>query len=284
VTAVGSVLAAESDVTLSDRDLDRIVRLVYERSGITLHRGKRALVVARLHRRLKAGGFTSFSKYVSHVEADTSGEELSLLLDAIATNHTGFFREDEHFKFLRDQVLPPLVAAARRVRIWCAACSTGQEPVSLAITVREALPEAQHGTIRLLASDISTKALKIAAAGAYPMRTAAAVPRPLLKQYFERGLGTEDGKLRVSAHLRRGIEYRRLNLIEIDSINESFDAVFCRNVMIYFDKAIQQRVVSMLERHLAPGGYLFIAHSESLNGLTHGLRWVAPAVYQRRPA
>jgi chemotaxis protein methyltransferase CheR len=278
---VSAVLQRDADIALSDRELDRIVRLVYERSGITLHRGKRALVVARLHKVLKAGGFRSFAEYVRHVETDPSGHELSALLDAITTNHTSFFREDEHFRFIVQHVVPPIVAADRPMRAWCAACSTGQEPVSLAITLIDAMPEAQHRRLRLLASDISTRALKAASAGVYPIRTADGVPQTVLKNHFERGLGADEGKLRVRAHVRRGIEYRRLNLIEIDTIDETFDVVFCRNVMIYFDKAVQQRVVTMLERHLAPGGYLFIAHSESLNGLSHGLKWMAPAVYRR---
>ena len=279
-----AVLQREAEIALTDREMDRIVRLVYERSGITLHRGKRALVVARLHKMLKAGGFASFSEYVRHVEADRTGHELSVLLDAMATNHTSFFREDEHFRFLASRVIPPIAADGRPLRVWCAACSTGQEPVTIAVTLLETLPEAQHHRIRLLSSDISTRALKTASAGVYPLKLVAGVPPALLKTYFERGLGADEGKVRVRAQVRRGIEYRRLNLIEIDSLNETFDVVFCRNVMIYFDKTVQQRVVSMIERHLAPGGYLFIAHSESLNGLSHELKWMAPAVYQRRAA
>jgi len=281
---VDAVLPREPEIALSDREMDRIVRLVYERSGITLHQGKRALVVARLGKMLKSGGFRSFSDYVRHVETDPSGQQLSVLIDAISTNHTSFFREDEHFRYLAARVVPPLAAAERPVRLWCAACSTGQEPVSLAVTLMEALPDSQHSHIRLLASDISTRALKTAGAGVYPSRVTEGVPQPVLKTYFERGLGADEGKVRVRAQVRRAIEYRRLNLIEIESLNETFDVVFCRNVMIYFDKAVQQRVVSMIERHLAPGGYLFIAHSESLNGLSHELKWMAPAVYQRRPA
>jgi chemotaxis protein methyltransferase CheR len=281
---VDAVLQRAPEIALSDREMDRIVRLVYERSGITLHHGKRALIVARLHKMLKAGGFRSFSDYVRHVETDHSGQQLSVLIDAISTNHTSFFREDEHFRYLAARVVPPLAAADRPLRVWCAACSTGQEPVSIAVTLMDTLPAAQHGRLRLLASDISTRALKTATAGVYPLRVADGLPQPVLRSYFERGLGADDGKVRVRAHVRRAIEYRRLNLIEIDSLNETFDVVFCRNVMIYFDKVVQQRVVSMIERHLAPGGYLFIAHSESLNGLSHELKWMAPAVYQRRAA
>jgi chemotaxis protein methyltransferase CheR len=278
---VNAVLQAGGEIALSDREMDRIVRLVYERCGITLHDGKRALIVARLHKLLKAGGFRSFSDYVRHVETDRTGHELSALIDAISTNHTSFFREDEHFRYLVEKAVAPLAASDRPVRVWCAACSTGQEPVSLAITLMDTLPAAQHGRLRLLASDISTRALKTAIAGVYPLRVVDGVPQPVLKDHFERGLGADEGKVRVRAHVRRVIEYRRLNLIEIDSLNETFDVVFCRNVMIYFDKTVQQRVVSMIERHLAPGGYLFIAHSESLNGLTHDLTWMAPAVYRR---
>jgi chemotaxis protein methyltransferase CheR len=279
---VDAVLQREPEIALTDREMDRIVRLVYERSGITLHQGKRALVVARLHKTLKSGGFRSFSDYVRHVETDRTGQELSALIDAISTNHTSFFREDEHFHYLTTHVLPPL--GEKPVRVWCAACSTGQEPVSIAVTLMDALPPSHHARIRLLASDISTRALKTASAGVYPLRAADGLPHSVLKSYFERGLGADEGKVRVRARVRRAIEYRRLNLIEVDSLNETFDVVFCRNVMIYFDKAVQQRVVSMIERHLAPGGYLFIAHSESLNGLSHDLNWMAPAVYQRRAA
>src|ERR1044072_4298345 len=158
--------------------MDRIVRLVYERSGITLHDGKRALAGARLHKPLKAGGFRSFSDYVRHVETDRTGHELSVLIDAISTNHTSFFREDEHFRYLAQQVVPALLAAARPGRVWCAAWSTGQEP---------------------------------------------GAPPPTRKAYFDRGLGAAEGKVRGRAHVRRTIEYRRLNLIEIDSLNETFD-------------------------------------------------------------
>ena len=225
---MAALLERDAEIALTDKELDRIVHLVYERSGITLHRGKRALVIARLHKMLKAGNFRSFAAYVRHVEEDRSGHELSILIDAIATNHTSFFREDEHFRFLAGRVVPPLIEAAKPVRVWCAACSTGQEPVSIAITLRETVPEALHSRIRLLASDISTRALKTAATGVYPARTIAGVPQATLKTYFERGLGDDDGKVRVSARLRRVIEYRRLNLLEIDTLNETFDVVFSR--------------------------------------------------------
>ena len=276
-----SLAVAVDDVgeRLSDRELARIVRLVYDRAGITLHAGKKALIVARLQKRLRAGGFASFSEYLDRVEADASGAELCALLDAIATNHTSFFREEQQFRLLATRILAPLAGRTEPVRIWTAACSTGEEPATIAMTVAETLGDVSR--LRLLASDLSTKALATARGGVYRMERVSTVPKDLLRKYFERGLGAQDGLARVSAGLRRPIEYRQLNLLEIGDLSERFDVIFCRNVMIYFDRHVQQRVVSMLERHLTPGGYLFISHSESLNGITHGMKWVAPAVYQR---
>jgi chemotaxis protein methyltransferase CheR len=264
---------------LSDGDLSRIVTLVYERSGITLHSGKRALILARLQKRLRAGGFSSFRDYLSYVESDDSGAEITALLDAIATNHTSFFREPQHFEFLRSTVVPSLGNAP--IRIWSAACSSGEEPVTIAITLLDALESSKHSRIRILASDLSTKALGVASSGVYKMERVAGIPLDTLRRHFERGLGAHAGHARVGVHVRRLIEYRRINFLDARELGERFDLIFCRNVMIYFDRDIQQRVLSLLERHLAPGGYLFISHSESLNGISHGLRWVAPAIYQR---
>jgi chemotaxis protein methyltransferase CheR len=274
------------DARLSDADLSRIVRLVYERSGITLHSGKRALVLARLQKRLRAGGFTSFKAYLEHVERDRTGAELTSLLDAIATNHTSFFREPQHFDFLKSTVLPSM-ETGRPIRVWSAACSSGEEPVTLAITLLDALAaqgrvEAGVQTrLRVLATDLSTKALAQAASGVYKMERVAGIPMEILRRHFQKGLGAQAGTARISPRIRSLIEYRQLNFLEATDLNERFDVIFCRNVMIYFDHDVQQQVVSLLERHLLPGGHLFISHSESLNGITHGLRWVAPAVYQR---
>ena len=267
--------------SLRDADLQRIVRLVRERSGITLHPGKRELVAARLQHRLRATGHTSYSDYLRFAESDVTGHELRALLDAIATNHTNFYREHEHFAYLVDKVLPPLVTRGGPINLWSCACSTGEEPTTLAVTVLDALPPGREIPLRILASDISTKALRAATAGVYPMDRVGAIPRPILSKYFERGLGAQDGLARVGPAIRKVIDYRRLNLLDVDLLGDTFDAIFCRNVMIYFDVEVQQRVVATLERHLAPGGFLFVAHSETLNNVRHRLRWVAPAVYQR---
>ena len=258
---------------LSDTELRAIATLVYQKSGIVLHEGKRELITSRLQTRLRALGLATYAEYLTLAERTPA--ELVTLLDSIATNHTHFFREAAHFEVLTSRVLP-----GGELRGWCAACSTGEEPYSILM----ALLEAGCGSVRLLASDMSTKALATAKSGVYHLDKMEHVPKPYLPKYFEKGLGAQAGLARVQPSLRRLVDFRALNLLEVTSLGQQFDFIFCRNVMIYFDKAVQQRVVSMLERHLKPGGYLFIAHAESLNGITHGLATIAPATLQRRAA
>jgi len=266
---------------LSDRDLAAIVRLVYEQSGITLHAGKRALVVSRLQKRLKQGGFGSFKDYVRYLKADTSGNEVTAVLDAIATNHTAFFREPQHFEFLSTVVLPALrERGSAPILGWSAACSTGEEPYTIAMVLCQQLGEPAASRVRLLASDLSTKALTHASAGAYTVERMKDLPRHLVLKYFEKCPGPPDGPMRVTASLRRMVEFRRQNLIERPFPGQPFDFIFCRNAMIYFDREVQQRVIRRLEERLAPGGYLFTSHSESLNNLRHGLTWIAPSIYR----
>ena len=275
------MVTADPELELTDRELARIVKLVYDRSGITLHEGKRPLVMARLQKRLRLHGLTSFTAYLELVERDKAGDELVLLLDAIATNHTYFFREEQHFELLASRVVPEWRAQrpGGPLRIWSAAWSSGEEPYTIAMTLADLPAPIDFG---ILASDMSTKVLATAKSGVYKLSSVEALPRELLRRHFERGLGAQEGVARVVAGIRRHVSFQHLNLLEITDLGERFDVIFCRNVMIYFDKAIQQRVVTMLERHLKPNGYLFISHSESLNGLAHSLQWLAPAVYARQ--
>jgi chemotaxis protein methyltransferase CheR len=267
---------------LNDRDLAVIRRMVYAKSGIMLHEGKGALVMARLQKRLRAGGFRSFRQYIRHVQGDESGDELTALIDAIATNHTSFFREPRHFGFLRDVVLPPLVA--RRddgvIHGWSAACSTGEEPYTIAMTLFEQFGADTARRVKLLASDLSTKTLMAARAGVYKPQRMADVPRDVARKYFE---PAPAGSMRIAESIRRVVEFQQVNLLDRLPPRPIYDFIFCRNAMIYFDRPVQQRVVHTLERQLAPGGYLFISHAESLNCVHHGLTWIAPAVYRRAP-
>jgi chemotaxis protein methyltransferase CheR len=275
----------EAADALSDRDLRTLARLIYDRAGITLHDGKKALVTARLQKRVRTGGFGSFAEYVKFIESDRSGDEVVLLLDAIATNHTSFFREPQHFEFLTQTILPSLKTPGRRgLNVWSAACSSGEEPYTIGMALADVVPPEELAHVRILASDLSTKVLRAAREGVYKMDRVEGLPRELLRRHFEKGMGAQDGLCRVSARIRQLVEFDRLNLLEIADLGRRFDVIFCRNVMIYFDRAVQQKVVSMLERHLAPNGWLLISHSESLNGIQHGLQWSAPAVYRRSGA
>jgi chemotaxis protein methyltransferase CheR len=282
VPAGADPVFTDPDLELSDRELQTITRLVYEKSGITLGDAKRPLIVARLQKRLRAGSFASFAEYLKHVDGDASGDELTALLDAIATNHTSFFRESQHFDFLAARVVPEWLERGNGASLtgWSAPCSTGEEPYSIMMALLECVPATDHDRMRIEACDLSTKAVRAARAGVYPLARVEGLPRPLLQKYFERGLGEQDGLARVRQVVRSRVQIRVQNLLEIGHGERRFDFIFCRNVMIYFDRAVQQRVVAMLEQHLAPGGYLFIAHSESLNGVRHGLEWVAPAIYR----
>jgi chemotaxis protein methyltransferase CheR len=266
--------------TLTDRDLRALAQLVYDRAGISLHEGKRALVTARLQKRVRAGGFDNFGDYVKFVQTDATGDELVALLDAISTNHTSFYREPQHFDLLASKIAPGVGPAG--LDIWSAACSSGEEPYTIAMTMADALSADPAGHVRIFASDLSTKVLHAARSAVYKMDRIEGLPREVLKRHFEKGMGQQAGLARVHPRLQAAVTFARLNLLEIGDLKRRFDVVFCRNVMIYFDRTIQQRVVSMLERHLKPGGWLFISHSESLNGIEHGLEWVAPAVYRRK--
>jgi chemotaxis protein methyltransferase CheR len=267
-------------IELSDRDLLTIARLVYEKTGIHLHQGKRALVAARLQKRLRRGGFRSFRQYVRYVQSDATGDELTAMLDAIATNHTAFFREPRHFDYLSNTVLPPLIAAGRVIRGWSAGCATGEEPYTIAILLRERLGADARLRASLLASDLSTRALATATAGMYPDARLQDVPPQLARRYFVPAPGSR-GWWSVAPELSALIDFRQLNLLDVAATGGLMDFIFCRNVMIYFDRDVQQRVVRGLERRLAPGGYLFVSHSESLGSIAHGLTWVAPSVYRR---
>ena len=266
----------------TDRDLAAIAQMVYERSGITLHAGKRALVLARLQKRLRQTGAASFRDYINLLQRDVSGEELTAMLDAITTNHTSFFREPQHFDFLAQTVLPPLGdRTGKPILGWSAACSTGEEAYTVAITACQAVGESAARRVKLLASDISSRAIARAAGGVYRSERTAEMPRHLVLKYFQKASAPQTGVLQVTPAVRQMIEFRRLNLLHPAPPGPPFDFIFCRNVMIYFDRAAQQRVIDSLETRLARGGYLFISHSESLNGLRHGLSWVAPAIYRR---
>lgn len=268
---------------LKPREFEAIRRLAYDQFGLDLRTGKEELVAARLGKRIREGGFASFEEYYRHVVGDRSGEAMIGLIDALATNHTSFLREASHFDFLRHSVLPALRGRSR-IQLWSAACSTGEEPYTLAFTLCDQWGADTFRNVRILATDISTKALAAAKSGVYQAERFSAFPSGWLRLFLLRGEGRWKGWYRVKPELRSQIEFARLNLVESFTRPDRFPVIFCRNVMIYFDKPTQERVVNRLAACLEPGGYLFIGHAESLTGLRHDLAYVRPAIYRKAGA
>jgi chemotaxis protein methyltransferase CheR len=269
---------------LADRDFDFLRQLIYERSRIHLGPDKRVLVASRLAKRLRQLQLESYHEYCQLLRSPAGEDELRFLIDRISTNHTTFFRETKHFDFLRDVVLPQWRARpeAKRepFRLWSAACSSGEEPYSLAILLAEHLAPAGADAWQIEASDISTRVLDIADKGVYETDRLAGVKPDWLRRYFQKGLREWQGHFRVKPELRERIRFHQLNLLENNyPFTKPFHVIFCRNVMIYFDRPTQEALVGNLAERLVPGGYLMVGHSESLSGIKHSLRSLQPAIY-----
>jgi chemotaxis protein methyltransferase CheR len=265
---------------LTPREFERIRHLAREHFGLDLRDGKQELVSARLNKKIRQWGFRTFQQYFDHVVADRSGEALVEMIDALTTNHTMFLREPAHFDFLR-RIAATELRGECPIRIWSAACATGEEPYSIAICLLEELGPAAAGRVRILASDISTRALDAAKKGIYAADRFDGFPAGWLPKYFLRGGGNWKGWFRAKPELRRMVEFRRINLMEpLDNLPR-FPIIFCRNVMIYFDKPTQEDLLGRLTARLETGGYLLTGHSESLLGGRHSLEYVCPAVYRK---
>jgi chemotaxis protein methyltransferase CheR len=269
---------------LADTDFDYLCRLIYERSGIHLGRNKKVLVASRLAKRLRQLRLPGYHQYCQWLRTPAGEEEYCHLIDRISTNHTHFFREMKHFDFLGDKVLPPWRAAvnAKRepFRVWSAACSYGDEAYSLAIHLAEHLAPAGSNCWQIEASDISTRVLDSACQGIYEPDRLTGVKTEWLHRYFQKGVRKWEGCYRVKEELRRRVRFHHLNLLQPPyPFPQSFHVIFCRNVMIYFDRPTQEDLMRNLGAMLVPGGYLMVGHSESLSGIKHVLRLVQPAIY-----
>jgi chemotaxis protein methyltransferase CheR len=274
------------DIVLSEREFRLISDLVHERCGINLHDGKKELVRARLAKRLREGGFRTFSDYLRHVAEDATGREFSILIDSLSTNLTKFFREEQHFEYLREFFLPRLLASKRarrdtRIRAWSAGCSSGEEPYSIAIVLHDVIGDASRWDVKLLATDVSTRMLRSAETGLYDAQRVAPIPLPLRHKYFVRMREHGTDTYEVTDVLRHLVLFRYLNLMESWPIKGPLDFIFCRNVMIYFDKPTQGRLIDRFYDLLAPGGVLFTGHSESLTGIQHRFQYVRPTIYTK---
>jgi chemotaxis protein methyltransferase CheR len=269
---------------LRDTEFEKISRLVYSHCGIHLHDGKKELVKARLSKRIREGNFTSFAEYYEYVKTVKGTDEFITMIDSLSTNLTSFFRQDAHFRALSRIVSALLREQARRSRprlhFWSAGCSTGEEPYTMAITALEAA-EGMGADVRILATDISTRVLKKAAQGIYPVERIQSIPPDLLKKYFQIGQGNWVGHYRLKKDVRSLVTSERFNLMDPMPAGDPFDVIFCRNVMIYFDKKTQEGLVNRFYGRMTKGGYLFIGHSESLTGLSHAFKYVEPSLYRK---
>jgi chemotaxis protein methyltransferase CheR len=270
---------------LSDADFGRIRRLVKERSGIVLGEHKRALVFARLCRRLRELGLRRFSDYVPLVE-NAGGDEAVRFVNAITTNVTEFFREPHHFEALA-AILPSLWqrhAQDRRVRLWSAGCSTGEEPYSLAIVLRENPPPPGTWDIKILATDLDSDVLRAGEAGIYVLEKLARLSQARLARWFDRGAGADADLVRVSPEVRALVTFKRLNLLEPWPMQGPFDLIFCRNVIIYFDDETRATLMRRFGTLLREEGHLFLGHSESLVGSADAFAPRGKNLYQKRRA
>lgn len=273
------------DLVITDGEFEIFRELVRAHTGIALSPYKRYLLQARLGKRLRAVGCRSFTEYHRALVEDTTGAELAHFINAITTNKTDFFREEHHFRFLRETWGPLKLTRSRRagdrtVRFWSAGCSSGEEAYSLAITLLEALGPTGWD-LRILASDIDTDVLARGAEGVYAQDQVAPVPPPLVARYFLRGRGADAGSVRVRPEIQRLIAFRRINFLDEPwPIRTRFDGVFCRNVLIYFDRPTQQHILGRLVAFLKDDGLLFLGHSESAQGLLPGLQNVGNTIYQ----
>jgi len=273
-------------VELSENDFRKISDMVYKHCGINLHSGKKELVRARLAKRLRLGKFKSFQQYMRHVMQDETGREFSLLIDSLSTNLTSFFREQQHFAFIREQLLPAILRRKRscrnfKIRAWSAGCSSGEEPYSIAITLLDALQGSGYWDIRILATDISTRMLETARSAIYESQRVKPVPAKQRHKYFISHRVNGEKRFEVTQAVRDVVVLRYLNLIDQWPVKGPLDFIFCRNVMIYFDKSTQGRLVNRFWDILGEGGVLFTGHSESLTGISHKFRYIQPTIYMR---
>lgn len=268
-TAAGRTALVEGEFVFTAEDFRHIAEILHSYAGIALNEGKAALVYSRLAKRLRVLGLRSFRDYCALVQGVDGVDERQVMTAALTTNVTRFYREPHHFDHLRDEVMPALAERARaggRVRLWSAACSNGQEPYSMAMTVLSVLPEAADLDVRILATDIDPNMVVEGAAGVYSEEALEAAPAILRHRYFDKAPAQGRDQLSANATLRRLVSFKELNLIGDWPMRGKFDVIFCRNVVIYFDDATQERVWSRFTPLMAPGATLYIGHSERVSG------------------
>ncbi|SCZ77840.1 CheR family methyltransferase [Acidaminobacter hydrogenoformans] len=271
-------------IQITEPEFEKLAGFIHRHYGIQLKKEKHTLLTGRLHKLLSDLGMGSFSEYYDYLMRDTTGKAVAVLIDKISTNHTFFMREPDHFEYFRETVLPFLKASvkSRDLRVWCAASSTGEEPYTLAMILRDYFGGFQPPwETAVLATDISQAALEVARQGIYSQERVAPLPRAWALKYFRK---LDDQSVMVSDALKQEVIFRRFNLMEeVFPFRQKMHVIFCRNVMIYFDQKTKDRLVEKFYDLLEEGGYLFIGHSESLNRDATRFKYIRPAVYRKLP-
>ncbi len=278
-----TIIGVLQDFALSNAEFDRLRALVREHTGIALSDAKRQLVYGRLARRLRALKLENFGQYIELIERGEPGE-LEEFVNAVTTNLTSFFREPHHFEYLGREMVPALVSrgmAASRLRIWCCAASTGEEPYSIAMVLREAQDRLAGWDVKMLATDLDSNVLAAGAAGVYTEERLKGMDPARVARFFDKGSGVQAGKFRVRDELRNLITFKQLNLMNDWPVRGPFDAIFCRNVIIYFDKATQRTLFERMAALQRPGDLLFLGHSESLYRVSERYELIGRTIYRR---
>lgn len=270
---------------LSDRHFRAIAELIEDQVGIKLPAGKRLMLEGRLHKRVRALNYSGLNEYVDNLfDAGQLDSELMHLIDVVTTNKTDFFREPSHFDFMREVAVPTLLKQRTRddLKVWSAACSTGMEAYTTAMVLDDMIRNGRRMRFRILGTDISTAVLRIARTAIYTRDTLSPVPNEFVGRYFLRSRDRSSEEVRVVPELRRLTHFMRMNLMDKSyPVDRDVDIIFCRNVLIYFEKATQRKVVSQLCEHLRPGGYLMVGHSESMvHSVVPGLKQVQPTIFR----
>jgi chemotaxis protein methyltransferase CheR len=271
---------------ISNADFVRLRNLIYEKSGINLSSDKKTMLELRIKRRVRSLDLNSFAQYCDYLFGHQGQkDELIHFIDVVTTNKTDFFREPAHFDFLVKKALPELMArdgSARDVLVWSAGCSTGEEPYTIAIVLTEYALTHPGFRFRILATDISTTVLEKAHSGVFSAEVVRPVPSDLRRKYFLRGRDPSSDRVRVVPELRQLVEFRRVNFMDSDfGLTERVNVIFCRNVIIYFDRPTQEQILQKLASHLVPDGYIFVGHAEALHDMDLPLEPVAPATYRK---
>lgn len=272
------------EFSMSDRDFERIRAVIKDVTGINMADSKRQLVYRRLGSRLKATGIGSFQAYLDHIR-EGNPAELERFTNAVTTNLTSFFRENHHFQFLEKTVIPEAVARGargdKRLRIWSAGCSTGEEPYSIAITLRETLKNLAQWDAKVLCTDLDSDVIETCKAGVYSMQRVEKIPAERLRRWFKKGRGGDEERVKVSEQLRELLTFKQLNLMHDWPMKGQFHLIFCRNVIIYFDKPTQRVLIDRYADILADGGYLILGHSESLFNVSDRFKLIGNTIYRK---